>query len=1062
MTTAPPYRFVQRLHAVQVLWALCLLCMAAPVLAQSLPQRAAEAIEAGRYGEAITTLNRVLKENPGHVDALLLRAYAYEGRREYAYALADYERVLRLEPNNETAQKRATGTRAMYAQEEDQRLTLYKRQVEARPEDPGALLQYADALYANKNHRAAADYYGRYLKYGQPVPAIVQRYLIAIANYPGDNDLGAQVATTYLNQFPTSDDLYMRLGFFRYWQNNRPAAIQAFEKALALNSKNEDAANGLRLARAPEPEPPPTAKPKEFVVDRLARALAAKPEDIARRYALIDALLKHDRAVEAYEHLIYLEADEANTSGWQQRFARTDRALAQRPNTRHVYATERLRRRLRIDPADPDVRFDLVEELIAAKRLHEAYALLTEPDYAAPQAPRYQDLMTALLEAGTPVTDAELAAREAEVEAAPFDQALRGKLIAAYLSRERVDDALEEYAFLLAQNPKQDSLRLAYGATLYQNGLYHRAFEQAQWLMDTAEGNDQTERLYILSGIASGAPLASLTERTRALVGRHPQDAALRLDLAEAYIARSRAAEALTHWQAAQDLDLNGLLIRSGVIYTHIERAVAKAREDTLFALLARARTLRRDAQYPAAISQYHAYYAERGTPRREEVIELAYTHWADGDLDEAIKVLTALQAERETYDVAKLMGKIHLSARRYETAAQLLAPLAQERPRDFETTLMLCDAYREAKRFDDATEVCQRLLTVSTASKMGLERMTLLQTMQGGNGAYAHHRFGLQVAPTSDLIYGTGNRTIYQRWTRGVIGQLLLPIPVTLTGGYATIYLHGSRRLVPDAELITQRLREYYAGINLDFTRPDRSSYVGYTNRLQGRLGVHEYDFGRKAGFGSLRYLRHVAGRYTATVGVESTEGSLSLWSPAGGTFNLRLTRMDAGLNALPRDSLLWIQTQLAVNIVNDNFGSSALEAFSNYGIDINLSGGYRVLPQTYAGLAYRRLSYRTAVDIYYAPSRYETYYIWVGHRHTYAQKWFLQARGALGISPRTRGTVARLLESSLTYALAGNLSAGVTLNIGQSHRPFYGTTSRIDGPYTTFIFQAAVYWTL
>ncbi len=1056
-----PYRRAWMLHLVVGFLLVLVLCASVQAQEQSLHQRATAATEAGRYGEAITILNRMLKENPDHVDALLLRASSYEGRREYAYALADYERVLEIEPQNKTAKKRVVQARNLFEAQADRRLEQIKRQVEARPKDPGTLLQYADALYANKSYRKAAQYYGQYLKYGQPVPAIIQRYLIAVANYPGDHALGERITTRYLKQYPTSDDLYMRQGYFRLWQDKRETAITAFQKALALNPENKDAVNGLRLARKPKPVTKAPAPQKEFIVDRLTRNLNKEPENNEIRFALVDALLKHDRPIEAYEHLIQLESRHGKSPKWQKWFTRTDWALAQSKGTRRVYATERLSRRLEINPEDPQTRYDLVEALITAKRLHEAYALLTDPAHANPEAERYQHLMQTLLQTGTPVTDAELADLEMQVKAAPLDQALHAQLIDAYLSRERVDEALAGYEYLLSQNPKNDSLRYAYGTTLYENRMYRQAFQQAQWLVDTAEPAYAYERLFLLSGVASGMPLPNATARIHALIKENPEDAALLLDLAETYISRRMADQALAYWKQAQTHDLGELETRSTVIHTHIERAVAQAREDTLFAMLARARTLRRNKAYLPAIEQYEAYYAAKETPHRDEVVELAYTYWALGDLDQAIDVLAGLQSERATYNVAKLIGKIHLNAKRYEEAAQHLAPLTKERPRDFETTLMLCDAYREAKRFEDATRTCQKLLTVSANSKIGVERMTLLQSMQGG-GDYLHYRFGLQIAPTSDLVYGTGNRTLYQRWSRGVAGQIRTPLPLTLTGGYANIYLHGSRRLVPDAEDITERIQEYYVGFNLDLTRPARASYIGYTNRLQARLGYHHYDSGRKVGFGSIRYNRHVPGRYMATLGAESSEGALSLWSPAGGTFNLRLTRIDAGVNALPRDSLLWVEGQVTLNIVNDNFGSSAIETFSNYGVGIYLSGGYRVLPRTYTGLAYHRLSYRTAVDIYYAPSRYETYYIWIGHRHTYNRKWFLAAKGALGISPRTRGTVARLLESSLTYAVAGNLSAGIMLNVGQSHRPFYGTTSRIDGPYTTFIFQAVLYWSL
>lgn len=49
---------------------------------------------------AFGALNEALRLNPGNVDALILRGYAYRQRKQYELAIADYDKAVQLEPEN--------------------------------------------------------------------------------------------------------------------------------------------------------------------------------------------------------------------------------------------------------------------------------------------------------------------------------------------------------------------------------------------------------------------------------------------------------------------------------------------------------------------------------------------------------------------------------------------------------------------------------------------------------------------------------------------------------------------------------------------------------------------------------------------------------------------------------------------------------------------------------------------------------------------------------------------------------------------------------------------------
>jgi tetratricopeptide (TPR) repeat protein len=80
------------MHRVRLLVGLLLLAAAAPVQAQpQVQQQAQAALQARRYDDAIRLVTPLIRQNPRNVQALLLRAQAYEGRGDFAPAASDYQ-----------------------------------------------------------------------------------------------------------------------------------------------------------------------------------------------------------------------------------------------------------------------------------------------------------------------------------------------------------------------------------------------------------------------------------------------------------------------------------------------------------------------------------------------------------------------------------------------------------------------------------------------------------------------------------------------------------------------------------------------------------------------------------------------------------------------------------------------------------------------------------------------------------------------------------------------------------------------------------------------------------
>ncbi|NNF59147.1 MAG: tetratricopeptide repeat protein, partial [Rhodothermaceae bacterium] len=366
-----------------LLASLCLLMLvSAPgvALAQqhaAAQSRAAAAISEGQYREAISILDPIVEANPNDTRSFMLRARAHEGRDSYARALADYRRVLQLDPDNSEALQAVT--RVSERQNTTTRAGLdgLRLLVEANPDNLQYRLRYADALYNAELYRDAAAQYTRYLDSAEGTPDVVRRYLIALAGYPGDNAIGERVAARALTIYPTDDDLHMRLGYFRYWQGKTALAQQSFEQALLLNPGNKEAQRGLDLIRNPQQ----AAAASTYRIDVLARQLRDEPNNDDLRFELIEALVEADRFFEARQNLDRLPPRYRTSAEWQRFDARVKAGLQRSAGPARAFAADRLLADLRRDPNNDEKRFQLVRELIQYGRFAEAYdhlAVLTD------------------------------------------------------------------------------------------------------------------------------------------------------------------------------------------------------------------------------------------------------------------------------------------------------------------------------------------------------------------------------------------------------------------------------------------------------------------------------------------------------------------------------------------------------------------------------------------------------------------------------------------------------------------------------------------------------------
>ena len=931
-------------------------------------------------------------------------------------------------------------------------------------DDHQARREYADRLFEAGRFREAAAHYEIFLQHLQGAPDTVHRYLMAIAGYPGDNLRGERAVMRYLNVYPTDYELYMRLGYFRLWQAEYHTALEAFQQALRLNPDYApvrdgivEAQAGIALnARLENPPPTRVSDPSEY------------PQLDERRYRFIHDLMNYRRYYAAYEQLMLLAERHDHTGRWLALYTEIDRSLIESTGSTPAYSIDRYTYLLSNQPDNRTVRFALVDALMDAGRIEEAYEVLLNVRRIEFRDSGFVDRLTRLDERRSVWVDTRIEQLEAELADLPEDESRLSELASYYQVARRPEDAVCVYEKWLSIRPDSREVQSAYARLLLDLGRIDDAGGWVDRLLEGDEKDVASIRLYRRIVLAGGGDAERAIAFVQAHLEQNPEDVDAMLDLAELrlYTGDPDAADVLLRraFTRGEPSDRVRLLD----LDRQVEMAYRRRDQQGQERVLATARMAAQSGDFQEAIAGYEAYFELKGVRTRPVLEEMARAYSLSGDYVTAISIYEALQDRGYAPSLAREIARNRYWLLDHAGAIETLETLIAQHPNDAEARELLQQIYIEVQRFaqadsiyhDRVEDLADNTRLRATSSERLSQRINLIER------AIDTDYVGL-IVPVSQYIRARGSITSYEHWGQGLMTQVTLPAqprPFMLTAGLVSHFLNGTRRLVPGTPVAFARINQVIAGTYFDLEEPASDKLAGYTNRIWLQGGVFDYSGTRTTGFGEIRYLRRDPGKYRASIGARTTEGALSLWSPAGGEFGLRLTQFDVrarSSNVLP-DSLIRVRAELALNLVKGRSDSTLAQQGRNTGTTVRLESSLRIFPYTYLGLAFNNINYRYTLDTYFSPRNYRAYDIWLEYEKEVIQKWLLRVRGTTGLVSYRRGAFAARIESDLIYRFSPHLAISVSGSAGNSVRFIDGEESLRDNRFKTVLFTGALYWTL
>jgi len=817
-------------------------------------------------------------------------------------------------------------------------------------------------------------------------------------------------------------------------------------------------------------EPAAGAGASTFIVDRLQRAVNASPGNDGLRMDLAEAFIKYDRFFEAFDQLQEVEPRQGNTERWLRMFVQVDQGLmAQGNGVSPIYPIDRLSYLLRFDPTNTQTRYNLVDELVAATRYAEAYDVLIDPRYAQPMDPGYRGRLESIERTRQTMARNRIVELEAVLAQDPRNEAALREIIQNFNIVGRADDAIRTYVTLIEMRPEDRQLRIDYVNALRLNGYAEQAVTQAKWLADRDGSNPDIQRLYVMTQLAAGQLDARGESFLAALLALSAaNDPELLFEAASYRLATQDVDRAEVLVDRLEALNLQQYAPRVDTLRQLIARERLRLADEEQVAILNEARRQVSARQFQAAIASYNRYFEARGRRTRAELTEYAQVQAAAGQYDESVSVFKALLAESWDFTIAKELARTQIAREDYSGALSTLERLQAENPRDYEVRFMQAESLRQLGMYAQAQAIYNEAKQLAENSDYVEGRVVGIdgdiRAAIAESGEWTGYDFAGVVVPTTSATRSRGGGTRYDRWAQGMQTQVTLPINTVLTAGVTSHFISGTRRLVPNSEVVRGRINQVFLGGYVDLTPPLPSDRASYSNRVSGEVGIYDYEGARTVVYGGIRYWRQELGRYEGSVGLRTGEGSIDLWSPGGGQFNLRLTQFDvkgSSVTVMP-DSVLRVNGSIALNVVRDNFGNTASNSDTNFGSVIQLEAGYKIVDYTYLGMTYYNQQYRSTVDTYFSPRDYQVYDFFLEYEKEDPQNWYIRIRGAMGIIAKSSGFISRRFEADYIKRLGSNLSITLSTSMGASTRTLgSGATSFID-KYNTFTFSGALYWTL
>lgn len=377
-----------------------------------------------------------------------------------------------------------------------------------------------------------------------------------------------------------------------------------------------------------------------------------------------------------------------------------------------VYPIDRYTSILQRDPENIQIRYNLINELIAANRYEEAYQQLQVLQTSQSDNDQFKSLLKTVTDYRDSTFNNAISFYTEILKRDPTDKQAVIKLAEAYSNLFYFDNAIEILSEYLENIPEDQDLdaRYLYSKYCAWNYEWERAISQLNKLLQYDPNNLDYQLLRGQIAVWTVLDFDIAEKYLLNVAANRPNEIHAYISLASMYSWKKNFPEAKKYLDIAKSIAPNDPEVETAESNYAIHLSAYE--EQLVFEIKAEAGKYAADGNCEEARNKYEEYFSKRTAPTRDELREYADIVACTQDFPKAIEIYDKLLNDEFDYRLAVQRARIYYYNKDSLMAVSELESLQKIKPDDDELNLFLADAYAVTDQPAKAEKIYRELIS--------------------------------------------------------------------------------------------------------------------------------------------------------------------------------------------------------------------------------------------------------------------------------------------------------------------------------------------------------------
>ncbi len=710
--------------------------------------------------------------------------------------------------------------------------------------------------------------------------------------------------------------------------------------------------------------------------------------------------------------------------------------------TKHAYVTElgpsdvkeypidRYYRILRKNPDRDEIRFKLVDALIKAKRIEEAYQQLLILGNKYEGDPRYEEKWNYVVNYRNKIYTKKIKEFRAKLDRNPKDKRAAYNLAKYFTYKEEYDSAVAVYENYLNEVPdeKDPKFLFDYARAASWNREFDKAIQIMDKLLEKYPDNLDFQLFRAQLSVWTNQTLDLAEKYLTNVLKKQPNNIDALIAMGSYLLTKRDFDGAKEMADRAEKIDASNPEIEK--LRSNIEFQEMRAKEEKLYKILEKGRQLAMKDSCSEALP-YYREYLDQAEPNDLILKEYGDVQFCAKDYEGAKESYEEVLSHGYMYEAALQHAKLAYATGDSLEALKEFKELSKREPEEFDPILYLADTYAKIGKADSARMIYNTLLNKwdldSTEVSMVKMRLGWLP-VTGLEGFLETFPSSVGFSPSASYYGDNLGFRFYRAGGRLDLGLI----------SYFSAGVSFAKTFVMQTDINQNILNRR------DFTSFKGHLFANIRNVFTAGIGYGTNN----SGYGDVNPEWDAFARYekkdtfSVAVTYNQTDADLILYSP--NLIDVRLIASFLRLSGYYRfKSTLTLSGYYTYITVSDG----------NAGNNIQLRVGKEFWPDLMAGYEYYYANFRFEDPHYYTPIAFVSHSLWGEYFPLKTEDMKLKTSAKVGYVPSNKFILLEA-KAEFTYKISNKLSVSAAASLG--------STTRENESYKYNAAEFSAYWSI